>query len=161
NEPVPDPKLPSGVVTFVLTDIEASTRMLRRLEERYDDVLERHIDLLREVWEEHGGAYVSATGDSCFGAFPDAAAALRACGEAHRGLGQEQWSTDAGLRVRMGIHTGLASPRRDGYVALAVHQTERVMAAAHGGQILVSDVSARNVESLGGFKLRSAGRYRL
>jgi predicted ATPase/class 3 adenylate cyclase len=158
---VPDQSLPSGVVTFVLTDIEGSTRMLRRLEERYDDVLERHISLLREVWESYGGVYLGATGDSCFAAFPDAADAVLACGEAQRRLAEEPWRAEERPRVRMGIHTGLASPRGDGYVALAVHQTARVMTAAHGGQVLVTEATIREVEDLHGLELRSVGRYRL
>ena len=159
---MPDRSLPSGVVTFVLTDIEGSTRMLRRLEERYDDVLRRHVALLQETWEQHGGVHVSTTGDSCFAAFADATKAVLACGEAQRRLDQERsWTAEERPRVRMGIHTGLASPRGGGYVALAVHQTERVMAAAHGGQVLVSEATEREIGSLPGFQLRSAGRYRL
>ena len=117
--------LPSGVVTFVLTDIEGSTRLLRRLEDGYEGVLQRHIGLMRESWENHGGVHVSTTGDSCFGAFSDAAAAIRGCGEAQLRLREEPWSDDERPRVRMGVHTGLASPRGDNYVALAVHQTSR------------------------------------
>jgi predicted ATPase/class 3 adenylate cyclase len=153
--------LPSGVVTFVLTDIEGSTRMLRRLGEGYDEVLDRHVALLRGSWEDHGGAHVSAQGDSCLAAFPNAEAAVQACATAQRRLAAGPWPHDASPRVRMGVHTGLASPRGGDYVALAVHQAARVMAAAHGGQVLVSDVSASEAATVAGLEVRSVGRYRL
>ena len=153
--------LPSGIVTFVLTDIEGSTRMLKRLGGRYDEVLDRHVALLRQSWEDHGGAHVSAQGDSCLAAFADAQAAVQACATAQRRLAAEPWQPDACPRVRMGVHTGLASPRGGDYIALAVHQAARVMAAAHGRQVLVSDVAATAASSVAGLELRSFGRYRL
>jgi predicted ATPase/DNA-binding SARP family transcriptional activator len=152
---------PSGLVTFVLTDIEGSTRLLRRLENRYEEVIERHDTLLRTVWEEHGGAHVSARGDSCLAAFGNAGTALRACADAQRRLAGDLWPPDGRPRVRMGVHTGLASPRNGDYVALAVHQAARVTAAAHGGQILASEVAATDVGAQAGLALRSVGRYRL
>jgi predicted ATPase/DNA-binding SARP family transcriptional activator len=157
----PDGPMPSGLVTFVITDIEGSTRLMRQLEERYDAVLARHDVLLSNSWTDGGGAHVSARGDSHLAAFGDAASALRACADAQRRLATEPWPTGTGPRVRMGVHTGLASPRDGDYVALAVHQTARVMAAAHGGQILVSEVAASEGGSLGDVSLRSVGRYRL
>ena len=138
----PNGPMPSGVVTFVITDIEGSTRLMRKLGERYDAVLARHDALLSSSWTDNGGAHVSARGDSHLAAFGDVASALRACADAQRRLAAEPWPTGTGPRVRMGAHTGLASPRDGDYVALAVHQAARVMAAAHGGQILVSDVVA-------------------
>lgn len=156
-----DRSLPSGVVTFVFTDIEGSTRLLRSLEARYEMVLDRHIGLIRDAWERHGGVHVSTTGDSCFGAFPDAAAAIQACREAQHLLEAEPWTDRERPRVRMGIHTGLASPHGEDYVALAVHQAARVMAAAHGGQILVSGTSVDEAGAMSGVVLKLAGRFRL
>jgi predicted ATPase/DNA-binding SARP family transcriptional activator len=153
--------LPSGLVTFVLTDIESSTRLLRRLGDHYDDVLDRHITILRQAWEAHGGVQVSTNGDSCFAAFHDARAAVEACADAQRQLADEPWPGGDGPRVRMGIHTGMASPHRGDYVALAIHQVARVMAAAHGGQILVSDVTTAACGTPPGLSLVSLGRYRL
>jgi predicted ATPase/DNA-binding SARP family transcriptional activator len=153
--------MPSGLVTFVITDIEGSTRLLRRLEERYDGVLARHDALLGSAWSDHGGTLVSTRGDSHLAAFGDAASALRACADAQRRLVTEVWPPEGGPRVRMGLHTGLAAPRDGDYVALAVHQAARVMAAAHGGQVLASEVAAREAGSLGDLGLRSVGRYRL
>ncbi|HEX6570198.1 MAG TPA: BTAD domain-containing putative transcriptional regulator, partial [Acidimicrobiales bacterium] len=153
--------MPSGLVTFVITDIEGSTRLLRRLEDRYDAVLARHDDLLSGSWHDHGGTHVSARGDSHLAAFGDAPSALRACADAQRRLAAEAWPPEGGPRVRMGVHTGLASPRDGDYVALAVHQAARVMAAAHGGQILASDLTATEAGSLDELQLRRVGRYRL
>jgi predicted ATPase/DNA-binding SARP family transcriptional activator len=152
---------PSGLVTFVITDIEGSTRLIRRLEGRYDAVIDRHDELLRSVWEEHGGVHVSARGDSCLAAFGDAPSALRACADAQRRLAVEPWPPDGRPLVRMGVHTGLASPRDSDYIALAVHQAARVMAAAHGGQVLASEAAATNTDAPTGLALRSVGRYRL
>jgi predicted ATPase/DNA-binding SARP family transcriptional activator len=153
--------MPSGLVTFVITDIEGSTRLLRRLEERYDAVLARHDALLSSSWKDHGGTHVSARGDSHLAAFGDAASALHACADAQRRLATEVWPPEGGPRVRMGVHTGLASPRGGDYVALAVHQAARVMSAAHGGQILASEVAATEAGPLGDLGLRPVGRYRL
>lgn len=154
-------RLPSGLVTFVITDIESSTRLLRRLAARYDGVLARHDALLRSVWVDHGGAPVSARGDSHLAAFGDTASALAACADAQLRLAAEPWPPEGGPRVRMGVHAGLASPRDGDYVALAVHQAARVMAAAHGGQVLASQVAAADAGPLPGMALRPVGRYRL
>jgi predicted ATPase/class 3 adenylate cyclase/DNA-binding SARP family transcriptional activator len=156
-----DRMLPSGIVTFVLTDIEGSTGLLRRLGDDYDEVLDRHFTVMRRAWERHGGVQVSTNGDSCFAAFDDARAALEACVEAQHRLAAEVWPDGDGPRVRMGIHTGVASPHNGDYVALAIHQVARVMAAAHGGQILVSEVSAAACGTPPGVSLVSLGRYRL
>ncbi len=151
---------PRGIVTFVFTDIEGSTRLFRQLGDRYVDLLSRHREILRDAWVSHNGYEVGTEGDSFFVAFPSAHDAVEACVAGQRGLEGEAWRGGTGLRVRMGIHTGLASPHDGNYVALSVHEAARVMSAAHGGQILVTQ---RTVESLGagGFGLRPLGRFRL
>lgn len=155
-------ELPSGLVTFVFTDIEGSTRLFHRHGRRYVDLLERHREILRDAWGTHRGYEVSVEGDSCLVAFSSAGDALRACQAAQRRLADEEWPDGAGVRVRMGLHAGLASPRQGAYVSLAVHQAARVMAAAHGGQILVSQQAADLLESSeGGRVLRPLGRFRL
>lgn len=152
---------PSGIVTFVFSDIEGSTRLLKRLGTRYPDVLERHRALLRSAWQAYGGYEVSTEGDSFFVAFARTEDAVRACAEGQRLLAAEPWPEDGRVRVRMGIHAGLAAPHNGDYVALAVHQAARVIAAAHGGQILVSEDAAENCEAIPGLSFLSAGRYRL
>jgi len=153
--------LPSGIVTFVFTDIEGSTRLMRRLGDRYAEASERHVDLMREAWDAHRGHVVSSAGDSVFVAFADAADAVRACAEAQRSLAAERWPDASELKVRMGVHTGFAAPRSGDYSALAVNQAARVMSAAHGGQLLVSDETARLAGAPSEVGLVAVGRYRI
>lgn len=153
--------LPSGTVTFVFTDIEGSSRLFRRFGDGYHGLLERHNELLREVWGIYGGCEVKTEGDAFFVAFNDAAAALRACVAGQEALAAEPWPSEAEIRVRMGVHAGLAYPRGDDYVAFAVHQAARVVSAAHGGQVLVSASTVTGAAHPVGVVLRSLGHYRL
>ena len=132
-------ELPSGTVSFVFTDIEGSTRLLRGLGDRYAEVLERHREILRSVWREFGGVEMGTEGDSFFVAFADADSAVAGCVRGQEALAEETWPEVGEVRVRMGIHSGLAHPRGRDYVALAVHQATRVMGVAHGGQVIVTD----------------------
>lgn len=156
-----DEALPSGDVTFVFTDIEGSTRLLKRLGERARNVFERHDELLRSVWRTHGGHEVSTEGDAFFVAFDDAGQAMRACVEAQRRIATEPWPEDGAVRIRIGLHTGFAVARNGDYLALAVHQAARVAAAPHGGQILVSAATARRAPPPAGSHLVRLGRFRL
>jgi class 3 adenylate cyclase/DNA-binding SARP family transcriptional activator/WD40 repeat protein len=137
--------LPAGTVTFCFTDIEGSTRLLRRLGHRYGEVLERHRQLLRGAMADHGGVEIHTDGDAMFFAFASATSALAACVAGQHALSEERWLEGISVLVRMGLHTGEASPEHGDYVALAVHQAARVVGAAHGGQILVSEATAAAV----------------
>jgi predicted ATPase/class 3 adenylate cyclase len=152
---------PDGVVTFVFTDIEGSTRLFHQLGGAYVGVLDRHNELLRRTWRGNRGYEVSTEGDSFFVAFASARDAVLACAEAVRRLASEPWAGGARVRARVGVHTGLASPRGAGYVSLAVHQAARIMAAAHGGQVLVSQDTVDVLDGTGGLELRRLGRFRL
>lgn len=154
-------KLPAGIVTFVMTDIEGSTRLIRAMGDAFAPVLARHNELLREVWQAHGGHEMETAGDSFMVAFGDTANAVGACATAQRALAAEPWPDGAAPRVRMGVHAGLASPHRGEYVALAVHQTARVASAGHGGQVLVSEEAAARLEPLPGLELDALGRFRV
>jgi predicted ATPase/class 3 adenylate cyclase len=169
NPPVRDQQasatgLPAGVVTFVMTDIEGSTRLFRELGDRYVEVLATHQALLRGPFTEHGGVEVGAEGDALFFAFADASEAVAACLEGQRALAAHPWPPGVELRVRIGMHSGEATPVRDGYVDLAVHQAARISAGAHGGQVLLSEATMAAVEGrmpvgatlipLGSFQLR-------
>jgi predicted ATPase/class 3 adenylate cyclase len=155
-------RLPGGTVTFVFTDIEGSTRLLRRIGGRYAGVLERHRDLLRGAVASHGGVEVDCEGDGLFFAFAGAKSAIAACITGQRALLTEPWPSDVAVRVRMGLHTGEATPLNGRYVALAVHQAARVASAAHGGQVLVSDATAAAVtEALPASSMQQLGAYRL
>ena len=153
--------LPRGMVTFLLTDIEGSTRLLHQLGDRYPGLLERHREILRQALVDHGGHEMSVEGDSLFAAFATAPEAVAATTAAQQALSNEAWPDGAAVRVRMGLHTGLASPRGGNYVALAVHQTARVAAAGHGGQVLVSEHTVNTLGPDHGFRFRPLGRYRL
>jgi predicted ATPase/class 3 adenylate cyclase len=153
--------LPSGIVTFVFTDIEGSTRLVHRLGESYVEVLERHREILRAAWSEHHGHELSSEGDAFFVAFERAEDAVRACIAGQQGLLTEAWPENGTVRVRMGIHTGLATPHTGDYVSLAVHQAARIVAAGHGGQILVSEQTVDRIQPAEDLDLRSLGRYRL
>ena len=153
-------RLPSGTVTFLFTDIEGSTRILRDLGERYSDLLGLHHRLLRDVWNRHRGVEVLTEGDAFFVAFANAADALAAAVDGQRALAGAVWPTDQRIQVRMGLHTGYARPIDDDYRALAVHQAARVVDAANGGQILAT---AEVIAFLGDAEIEvtDLGRYRV
>jgi predicted ATPase/class 3 adenylate cyclase len=143
--------LPTGTVTFLFTDVEGSTLLLRELGDRYGDVLQEHHRVLRAVWTRHGGVEVDTAGDAFFVAFEradDACAAALAAQEALR-------STP--LRVRIGLHTGAPLLTEAGYVGIDVHRAARIADAAHGGQVVVSRVT----HELGGCAGRDLGEHRL
>jgi class 3 adenylate cyclase/DNA-binding CsgD family transcriptional regulator len=138
--------LPTGTVTFLFTDIEGSTRLLKRLgRDRYSEVLATHNRLLRKVFAERNGLEIDTKGDSFFVVFRSAAAAVEAAGAAQRALAVQEWPEDGEVRVRMGMHTGEASVGSDGYVGFAVHQAARIGDAGHGGQVLLSSTTANLV----------------
>jgi predicted ATPase/class 3 adenylate cyclase len=160
------PTLPSGLVTFVMTDIEGSTKMFRRLGDAYPPLLDAHNELLRAAWTAHRGVEVKTVGDSFIVAFESASDALAASVAAQRAVGGHPWPPDAIVRIRIGVHTGLAYPRDGDYVALALHQAARVESAANGGDVLASEdaVAAAGegagvgIEPLGAFRLRDFER---
>ena len=132
-------ELPSGLVTFMFTDIEGSTRLARMLGDDYGPVLGAHRALLRDALSDFGGVELFTEGDSFFVAFREAGAAMAACVEAQRRLSAHEWpGRDAMPRVRMGMHTGFAKPIGDEYASIEVHRAARVAAAAHGGQLLLT-----------------------
>ncbi|HEY5143170.1 MAG TPA: adenylate/guanylate cyclase domain-containing protein [Solirubrobacteraceae bacterium] len=156
-------ELPAGVVTFLFTDIEGSTRLLRTLGAGYRAVLDLHRAVLAGAWGDHGGHVVGTEGDSFLVAFAGAADALAAAVEAQRRIAAVSWPDGVVLRVRIGLHAGYAQPRHGDYAALAVHQAARVVAAAHGGQVLLTGAVAErlgaapagaHVERLGRFRVR-------
>ncbi|HET7689283.1 MAG TPA: adenylate/guanylate cyclase domain-containing protein [Nocardioidaceae bacterium] len=153
--------LPSGRVAFVFTDIEGSTALLTRLgDAAYHEVLDAHDELLRSAFTEYGGVEVKSEGDGLFVAFSDPADAVVACCEAQRRLAAHEFPGGNAVKVRMGVHVGDARPRGRDYIALAVNRAARVMAAGHGGQVLVSQAVADVVDdrvdlsSLGLFVLK-------
>jgi predicted ATPase len=145
--------LPSGTVSFLFTDVERSTKLLRDLgAEEYTRVLAAHRRVLREAFAANQGVEVDTQGDGFFVAFPTAPGALGAAAKALEGLGQGP------IRVRMGIHTGTPHLGEEGYVGVDVHRAARIAAAGHGGQVLVSASTAALVGTDG---LRDLGEHRL
>ncbi len=155
--------LPTGTVTFLFTDIEGSTAMLAALGERYTHLVDRHASILRDALASHGGVEVNTEGDAFFVAFPSATEAVRAVAVAQRALVAEPWPDDGVVRVRMGLHTGEGRLGGDDYLSLDVNRAARIAAAAHGGQVIISD--ATRVLSEPGLPtdlaLRDLGMHRL
>ena len=153
--------LPSGLVTFVFTDIEGSTRLFRQLGPGYPQLLAEHRRVIRDALTKHDGAEVNTEGDGFLLAFGDAANAVRFAVAAQRSLAEAAWPHGASVRVRMGMHTGPAVPTGFDYIAMAVHQAARVAAAAHGGQIVVSDDTRARVGTIDGFTFIELGLFEL
>jgi predicted ATPase/class 3 adenylate cyclase len=149
-------------VTFFFSDIEGSTRMLETLGPRYTDVLSRHREILRQAFAAHGGLEVGTEGDSFFAIFGTASDAVQAAVEAQRALGEEPWPAEGSVRVRIGLHSGEAVREGDDYVGLDVHRTARIMAASHGGQIVMSEAARAALGTLpDGVDVRDLGEHRL
>jgi len=146
-------ELPAGTVTFLLTDIEGSTRRWETVPEAMEVALEQHNRVLTSVIEGHGGVVVTSRGegDSFFAVFPGAAAAVEAAGTCQLRLAGEAWPAGAALQVRMGLHTGEARARGSDHVDHApINRCARVKAAAHGGQVLVTKTTRDLAGRLGG-----------
>src|SRR5260370_20838863 len=164
------PGLPTGTVTLLFTDIEGSTHLLQPLGDRYASVLAECRQLLRAVFEEWKGRDVDTQGDAFFIAFARATDAVLAALDAQRALANHPWPEGGTVRVRMGIHTGEPARTAEGYVGLDVHRAARIMSAAHGGQVLLSQATATLVEQdlpeevslrdLGEHRLKDLGRPR-
>lgn len=146
--------LPTGLVTFLFTDIEGSTRLAHTLGDGYRGVLHEHRRLLRRIFTRYTGTELLTEGDSFFVAFSEAEAALRAAVEVQRTLREHRWPIDpdwsgpARPKVRIGLHTADAKPDEQGYATSAVHRAARVCAAAHGDQILFTQSTLESAVSL-------------
>jgi YVTN family beta-propeller protein len=155
---------PRGTVTFLFTDVEGSTRLLKLLRDRYGRVLAEHQRLVREAFAAHGGEEVDTQGDAFFYVFSRAREAAEAAAAAQRALAAHAWPDGAELRVRIGLHTGEPVISDEGrYHGLGVHRAARIMAAASGGQILLSKATASVLEDdvPAGLHLREVGRHHL
>jgi class 3 adenylate cyclase len=158
----PQRKLPKGHVTFLLTDIEGSTELLGRLDDRYAPLL---ADVRRRVGaavRSARGRVVSARGDDVFAVFEPAAAAVEAALAIQRAMEAGGWPGESDVRLRIGLHRGRPALTDTGYVGLSVHAAARICFAAHGGQIVMSSaVQAAVLESLAeGVSLSSLGAWR-
>ena len=157
------PPLPTGTVTFLFTDIEGSTRLWERHPKDMKQALARHDAVLQEIIASHGGHIFKTVGDGVYAAFPSASSALDAARAAQQQLAAEAWAVPGGIRVRMALHTGTVEPRNGDYFGPALNRVARLLAAGHGGQILVSEATRALVadELPSEVKLQDRGRHRL
>jgi len=158
----PQRRLPKGNVTFLLTDIERSTDLLARLDDRYASLVASVRRVLRRAVRQAGGNEVDARGDEFFAVFRQAPAALAAALEVQRAMAAGPWPEGVDVRVRAGIHSGRPTLTETGYVGLAVHAAARICYGAHGGQIVLSSATrAAIADALAeGVRLRSLGSWR-
>jgi DNA-binding NarL/FixJ family response regulator/class 3 adenylate cyclase len=154
---VPSP--PTGIVTFLFTDIEDSTGLVRELGSDYPELIAEHRRLVRDAVSARGGYEIDCRGDEFFLAFArpnDAVATAIAIQRDHE---SHRWPAEHRVRVRMGIHTGEPALEDDDYVGIDVHRVARLCSAGHGGQVLVSEATLEaledaDVEDLGEHELR-------
>lgn len=156
----PHRRLPKGNVTFLLTDVEASTSLLARLGDAYRPLLTELRRLVRGAVQRAGGQEVDSRGDELLAVFREPASALEAALAIQRGVGERPWSVDgADVRLRVGVHSGRPTLTETGYIGLALHATARVCFAAHGGQILITSAVRSGLGDRHGFSLKSLGRW--
>jgi predicted ATPase/class 3 adenylate cyclase len=153
-------RLSTGTVTFLFTDIEASTRHLAHDPDAYPALVATHRHLIATEVERGGGIVVGHEGDACFAVFADATTAIEAAGRAQLALRAHPWPSGRPVRVRFGLHTGAAQVADDDYYGLAVHTAARVAGAAHGGQVLLSETT-RQAGVPDGWTCRDMGVHRL
>jgi predicted ATPase/class 3 adenylate cyclase/DNA-binding CsgD family transcriptional regulator len=163
--------LPTGTVTFLMTDVEGSTQRWERAEDSMPTAIQRHYALLDEAIVSCGGVrpVEQGEGDSVLGAFSRASDAVAAALTAEQALLAEDWPTGAELRVRMAVHTGEAQLRDDQcYLGVTLNRCARIRAVAHGGQVVISASTAALVAErlppqaalidLGQHRLKDLGR---
>ena len=132
---------PTGTVTFLFSDIEGSTTRWESHRDAMLVALRRHDTLMRAAIEAHGGVVFKTIGDAFCAVFAVVADAVAAALDCQRAMAGEDWSAVGGLRVRMSVHTGTADERDGDYFGPVVNRVARLLAAGHGGQVLVSGVA--------------------
>jgi class 3 adenylate cyclase len=133
------PALPSGTVTFVFSDVEGSTGLLKRLGERYGEVITEHRRIVRETVGAHGGLEIDTQGDSFFCVFARARDAVAAAVDVQRAHAGHEWPDGERVRVRMGLHTGEPAVGAEGYLGVDVVRAARLAATGQGGSVLLSE----------------------
>ena len=158
-------QLPGGTVSFLMTDVEASTRLWERDAQATGQAIARHEQLLAGAIGSFGGTVIKSRGegDSVFAVFERAGDAAAAALAGQRALLAERWATPVAIRVRMAIHSGQAQPREGDYYGPAVNRCARLRGIAHGAQVVLSRASAElaREELPEGAWLESRGRHRL
>jgi class 3 adenylate cyclase len=157
------PKLPTGLVTLLFTDIEASTGLLEMFGDGYIDILNDVRSLMRDAVGSARGVEVDARADEFFAAFRRASDAVQAALAIQWTLRKRRWPGGIKVLVRAGIHSGTPKLTEGSYVGLPVHTANRICSAAHGGQILISDQAHEAMDGAApaGVSLRELGPFRL
>jgi class 3 adenylate cyclase len=159
------PVLPTGAVTFLLTDMEGSTALLAELDQAYAGVLRDVRQLIASAVHRNGGHPVDVHGDESFSVFEDPAASVAAAIEVQRDVSARSWPGTHPVRVRAGVHSGRPTFTDGGYVGLSVHTVARICSVAHGGQVLASGATKSAAELVGpwpdGWQLAALGPVRL
>ncbi|MGB8907433.1 MAG: adenylate/guanylate cyclase domain-containing protein, partial [Candidatus Cybelea sp.] len=155
--------LPSGTVTLLFTDIEGSTQHWEAQRAAMPEALRRHDELLRTAIEAHGGHVFKTVGDQFCAAFARASDAIAAATDAQRSLIAKDWSAVGGLAVRMALHSGATDERDGDYFGSPVNRVARLLATAHGGQVVVSGATAYLLRGVmpGQTDLRDLGEHQL
>src|SRR5258708_13260323 len=139
--------LPTCRVTFLVTDSEGSTLLMKELGEKYVQAQVEHHQILRAAFQSGAGRELRTEGDSFFCVFESALEACGAAALAQREFAVHAWPDDKPIRVRIGLHTGEAPIVGNEYIGLDVHHAARIASAANGGQVVLSDVTRSLVES--------------
>jgi len=160
---VTERSLPAGVVTFLFSDVEGSTRLLESDQVRTGRALAEHHEIFEQAVSDAGGVIFETVGDAVYAAFATAAAGISASAVAQRGLAAHDWGDGPALRVRIAVHTGPVESRGEHYFGAPLFRCARLQALAHGGQTLVSAATARALDGdlPLGVSLIERGRHRL
>lgn len=155
--------IPTGTVTFLFTDIEGSTRLWQEHPEAMKVALERHDALLRGAIEAQGGYVFKTVGDAFCASFASASEAIASGLEIQEALASEPWPEGCVIRVRAAIHSGEAQERDRDYFGASLSRVGRLLSAAHGGQVLVSETARELADSAlpEGAQLAEMGSHRL
>lgn len=156
-------QIPTGVVTFLFTDIEGSTTRWERSPAAMRVALSRHDALLREAIAAHNGYLFKTVGDGFYAAFSSALEAVEAARDAQLALQAENWDEIGGLRVRMGLHTGATEEQAGDYLGPTVNRVSRLQSLAYGQQVLLSQATADRCAGLlpADLTLHDLGRHSL
>ncbi len=161
----PGSELPTGLITYLFTDVEGSTPLWQQHPHEMKNVMARHDSLLTSAFEASGGAVVRprGEGDSIFAVFPRASDAVGAARAAQQLLLRETWPGGIAINVRMALHTGESELRDHDYYGNTVNRCARLRSTAHGGQIVISEATALLVRDdlSGEMSLRDLGSHRL
>ena len=158
------PNLPSGTVTFLFSDIEGSTSLLKQLgDEQYAELLRTHRRIVRETFGLYHGQEIDTQGDAFFYSFPRAREAVAAAVAVQREHRNKAWPEGVTVRLRLGLHTGEPAIGEEGYTGLDVVRASRIAAVGRGGQVLLSDTTRAIVagDLPDGVTMRSLGDQRL